>query len=117
MPGQLTGKDETMMEGKRPDQMDAELAQKLQEQIDTAQGPGPVLDQNTPDAMPLFEEGNHAGGEVHSVIDPAEFVELSQHTGDQLDQIQSMDEQDVGVAGRAAEIRPVATDDIGAGAA
>ncbi len=106
-----------MTEGKRPDQMDAELAQKLQEQIDTAQGPGPVLDQNTPDPVPLFAEGDRTGDEVQSVIDPAEFVELSQHTGDQLDHIQSMDEQDVGVAGRAAEIRPVATDEIGAGEA
>jgi hypothetical protein len=113
----MLGKEHIMTEGKRPDQVDAELAQQVQEQIDTAQGPGPVLDQNAPDPMPLFEEGDRAGGDVQSAIDPAEFAELSQHTGDQLDQIQSLDEQDVGVAGRAAKIRPVATDDISAGEA
>lgn len=102
-----------MSEGKRPDQMDAELAQQLQQQIDTAQGPGPVLDQNTPDAMPLFEEGDRASGEVQSVIDPAEFAELGQHTGEDLDQIRSLDLDEPGVAGRAAEVRPVSTDDIG----
>jgi hypothetical protein len=103
-----------MTEGKRPDQTDAELAQRIQEQIDTAQGPGPVLDQDRPDAMPLFDENDRADGDVQSVIDPAEFAELGQHTGDELDHIESIDESDKGVAERAAEIRPVATDNIGA---
>jgi hypothetical protein len=103
-----------MTEGKRPDQVDAELAQRVQEKIDMAQGPGPVLDQNTPDPMPLFEEGDRAGGDVVSAIDPTEFAELGQHTGEDLDQIKSLDESELGVAGRAAEIRPVASNDIGA---
>ncbi len=102
-----------MTKGKRPDQVDAELAQQLQEQIDTAQGPGPVLDQNTPDAMPLFDENERAGGALQSVIDPAEFAELGQHTGEDLDQIRSLDVNEPGVAGRAAEVRPVSTDEIG----
>ncbi len=106
-----------MPEAKRSDQVDAEAAQRIQETIDTAQGPGPVLDQDRPDRMPLFEENERASGDVQSAVDPAEFAELGQHTGDQLDQIRSMDESDVGVAGRAAEVRPAASDDISEGQA
>ena len=102
-----------MTEGKRPDQIDAEAAQREQQAIDTAQGPGPVLDQDRPDAMPLFDENERAAGDVQSAVDPAEFAELGQHTGDQLDQIRSIDESEQGIAERAAEVRPVATNDIG----
>lgn len=104
-----------MSQGKRPDQTDAEVAQHIQESIDTAQGPGPVLDQDRPDAMPLFDENERADGDVQSAIDPAEFAELSQHTGDELDHIEPMDESEVGIAERAAQTRLISTDDIGAG--
>ena len=87
-----------MTESKRSDQVDAEVAQRVQESIDTAQGPGPVLDQDRPDRMPLFEENERAGANVESAIDPAEFAELGQHTGDELDQIEPIDENELGVA-------------------
>lgn len=89
--------------------MDAEDAERLSQSIDTAQGPGPVLDQNAPEPMPLFNENERAGREVHSVIDPAEFVELGQRAGEELDQVRPIGEGDeLGVAGRAAlpEVEP-----------
>jgi hypothetical protein len=86
--------------------MDAEDAERLSQQIDTTQGPGPVLDQNEPTAMPLFNENERAGREVHSVIDPAEFAELSTRGGEELDQIHSIEGGDEpGVAGRAAQVQ------------
>lgn len=89
-----------------PSSMDAEDAQRLSEAIDTASGPGPVLDQNTPTPMPLFNENERSGREVQSVIDPAEFAELGQRTGDELDQAHPIEGPDQpGVAGRAADMR------------
>lgn len=86
---------------------DAEEAQHLSEQIDTASGPGPVLDQDDPAPMPLFNENERAGREVHSVIDPAEFAELGERVGDELDQVSPVGgADDLGVAGRAAQVRP-----------
>ena len=86
---------------------DAEESQRLSEQIDTASGPGPVLDQDGPAPMPLFNENERAGREVHSVVDPAEFAELSERTGDELDQVSPVGgPDDLGVAGRAAQVRP-----------
>ncbi len=91
----------------RHDHMDAEDAERLSQAIDTAQGPGPVLDQNDPAPMPLFDENERAGGAARSVIDPAEFAALSERTGDELDHIRPIAEGDEpGVAGRAAEVRP-----------
>ncbi len=93
----------------RHDHMDAEDAERLSQAIDTAQGPGPVLDQNDPAPMPLFDENERAAGQARSVIDPAEFAALSERTGDELDHIRPMAEGDEpGVAGRAAEVRPAA---------
>jgi hypothetical protein len=85
--------------------MDAEDAERLQQSIDTAQGPGPVLDQNAPEPMPLFSENERAGQELPpSAIDPAEFAELSQRAGEELDHVRPIGEgDDLGVAGRAAQ--------------
>lgn len=90
---------------------DAEDAQRREQAIDTAQGPGPVLDQDTPEPMPLFEENERAVGDVHSAIDPAEFAQFSQRSGEELDQVQPIGETgELGVAGRAAQSRPVETE-------
>ena len=92
--------------------MDAEDAQRLSESIDTAQGPGPVLDQDTPGPMPLFDENERAGRSVESAIDPAEFAELGQRSGEELDQVRPISHDELGVAGRAAQVRPdTATDE------
>ena len=87
--------------------MDAEDAQRLSEAIDTASGPGPFLEQDAPAPMPLFNENERAGREVHSVIDPGEFAELGERSGEELDGVHSIEGQDkLGVAGRAAKSRP-----------
>jgi hypothetical protein len=87
---------------RRPDQMDAEDAERLQQGIDATQGPGPVLDQNDPAPMPLFEENERAEGEPAGAIDPAEFAELTQRSGEELDGIRPIEGGDApGVAGRA----------------
>ncbi len=87
--------------------MDAEDGQRLSKQIDTTQGPGPVLDQDRPAIMPLFDENERAGRHLNSAIDPAEFAELGERTGDELDQIDPVGTgDDLGVAGRAAQVRP-----------
>lgn len=84
--------------------MDAEDAQRLQQQIDTAQGPGPVLNQDTPAPMPLFEHDERLQRQVQSAIDPEVFAELDQRSGEELDQIQPIAEGDApGVAGRAQQ--------------
>lgn len=85
--------------------MDAEDAERLSQSIDTAQGPGPVLEQDAPEPMPLFHENERAGHhEVQSAIDPVEFVELGQRAGEELDQVRPIGERDdLGVAGRAAQ--------------
>ena len=86
------------------DHMDAEDAERLQQSIDMAQGPGPVLDQNAPEPMPLFEENERAGQVVQSAVDPAEFAELNPRSGEELDQVRPIgDTDDLGVAGRAAQ--------------
>ena len=91
----------------RREHMDAEDAERLSQAIDTAQGPGPVLDQDEAAPMPLFDENERAGGEPRSVIDPAEFAALGNRTGDELDHIRPVGGADEpGVAGRAAEVRP-----------
>lgn len=96
-----------MSESKQPAHTDAEEAQRREQAIDTAQGPGPVLDQDTPAPMPLFNENERAVRDLQSVIDPAEFAELSQRSGEELDQVRSIGEADEpGVAGRAAQTRP-----------
>lgn len=83
---------------------DAEELQREQEQIDTAQGPGPVLDQDRPAAMPLFGENDRAARDVPSAVDPAEFAELGQRSGEELDHVRPVSEGDeLGVAGRAAQ--------------
>lgn len=88
--------------------MDAEDAERLSQAIDTAQGPGPVLEQDAPEPMPLFSENERADREpVASAIDPAEFAELSQRSGEELDQVRPIgDSDELGVAGRAAQSRP-----------
>jgi hypothetical protein len=92
--------------------IDAELGQQREQAIDTAQGPGPVLNQDRPEPMPLFEENDRTVGEIQSVIDPAEFAQLSQRSGEELDHVQPIgDTDDLGVAGRAAQSRPVDNDD------
>ena len=84
--------------------MDAEDAERLSQSIDTAQGPGPVLDQDAPEPMPLFDENERAAREVQSVIDPAEFVELGQRAGEELDHVRPIgDGDELGVAGRAVQ--------------
>src|SRR5690242_14931088 len=88
--------------------MDAEDAERLTESIDTAAGPGPVLDQDAAAPMPLFNENERSGREVQSVIDPAEFAELGGREGDELDGIRPVAGPDEpGVAGRAADVRPL----------
>jgi hypothetical protein len=83
---------------------DAEDAQRQQEAIDTTQGPGPVLDQDAPAAMPLFGENERATREVNSAIDPAEFAELGQRSGEELDHVRPVSDGDApGVAGRAQQ--------------
>lgn len=67
--------------------MDAEDAERLSQAIDTTQGPGPVLDQDAPAPMPLFDENERATRDVASVIDPAEFAELSRRGGEELDHV------------------------------
>jgi hypothetical protein len=87
--------------------MDAEEAQRLSEAIDTASGPGPVLDQDAPAPMPLFNQNERTGRDIHSVIDPAEFAELGERSGEELDGVHSIEGRDkLGVAGRAAKSRP-----------
>jgi hypothetical protein len=94
----------------QPQHTDAELAQRREQAIDRAQGPGPVLDQDEPAPMPLFEHDERARGEVQSAIDPAEFAEFSQRTGEELDHVQPIgDTDELGVAGRAAQVRPFDT--------
>jgi hypothetical protein len=89
------------------EQMDAEDAQRLSEAIDTTSGPGPFLEQDTPAPMPLFNENERAGREVHSAIDPAEFAELAGRSGEELDRVHPIEGTDkLGVAGRAAKVRP-----------
>ncbi len=85
--------------------MDAEDAERLSQSIDTAQGPGPVLEQDVPEPMPLFHENERAGHhEVQSAIDPAEFAELGQRAGEELGHVRPIGEgDDLGVAGRAAQ--------------
>lgn len=86
------------------DHMDPEDVQRLSEAIDAASGPGPVLDQDAPAPMPLFDENERAGRDVQGVIDPAEFTELSARSGEELDQIRPISDGDEeGVAGRAAQ--------------
>lgn len=100
-----------MAEHKQPEQTDAEDAQRREQAIDTAQGPGPVLDQNTPAPMPLFNEHERTTRGLESVIDPAEFAELSQRSGEELDQVRPIGDLDEpGVAERAAQSRPVDTE-------
>lgn len=94
--------------------MDAEDAERLTESIDTAAGPGPVLDQNEAAPMPLFNENERAGREVQSVIDPAEFAELAGREGDELDGIRPISGPDkLGVAGRAAKVHPPYDEHVG----
>jgi hypothetical protein len=69
-------------------------AQGYSEAIDTAGGPGPQLDQDTPAPMPIFNEHERAGREVHGAIDPADFAELGDRTGDELDHIRPIGEDD-----------------------
>ena len=84
--------------------LDAEDAQRREQSIDLAQGPGPVLDQDAPEPMPLFEGDDRLQREVQSAIDPAEFAELSQRSGEELDHVRPIGEgDDLGVAGRAAQ--------------
>lgn len=84
--------------------MDAEDAERLSQSIDTAQGPGPVLEQDTPEPMPLFNENERAGRDVQSVIDPAEFAELGQRSGEELNGVRPIGSGDApGVAGRAQQ--------------
>ncbi len=91
----------------KPQHTDAELAQQREQAIDTAQGPGPVLDQNQPEPMPLFDENERAEGDVQSAIDPQEFAELGQRSGEELDQVRPIGAgEEPGVAGRAAQVRP-----------
>ncbi len=88
----------------RREHMDAEDAERLQQSIDTTQGPGPVLDQDMPEPMPLFSENERAGRELQSVIDPAEFAELGQRAGEELDHVRPIGDGDQpGVAGRAVQ--------------
>jgi hypothetical protein len=91
----------------RTHKVDAEDGQRLSEAIDTASGPGPVLDQNEAAPMPLFTENERADPVIQSAIDPAEFVEMGKRSGEELDGIRSMGAtDDLGVAGRAAQDRP-----------
>ncbi len=85
--------------------IDAEDGQRESLRIDTASGPGPVLDQDTAAPMPLFNENERAGREpVSSVIDPAEFAALDQRSGIELDHVPPVSDPDQpGVAARAAE--------------
>lgn len=100
-----------MAENKQPTHIDAEDGQRREQAIDAAQGPGPVLDQDTPAPMPLFNEHERTAHDLQSVIDPAEFAELSQRSGEELDQVQPIGEIDEpGVAGRAAQSRPADSD-------
>jgi len=86
--------------------IDAEDAQRREQAIDTAQGPGPRLDQDQPEPMPLFDQNERAEGEVQGVIDPEEFAALSQRSGEELDHVRPIgDTDDLGVAGRAAQDR------------
>lgn len=88
----------------KAEHIDAEDGQRLQQQIDSAQGPGPVLDQDTPAPMPIFDENERAQRDVRSVIDPAEFVELGQRSGEELDHVRPIgDGDEPGVAARAAQ--------------
>jgi len=89
----------------RAEHMDAEDAQRLSEAIDTTQGPGPVLDQDAPAAMPLFSENERAPHEeLNSAVDPAEFAELNPRAGEELDRIAPAPDGDApGVAGRAQQ--------------
>ena len=92
--------------------VDAEEAQRLSADIDADTFPGPVLDQNAPAPMPLFNEHERAGREIHSAIDPAEFAALDDRTGDELDRVEPMADADApGIAARAAEVRPDIYDD------
>lgn len=93
---------------RKPDQMDAEDAERLQQSIDTAQGPGPVLDQDAPAPMPLFDE-NRPSGVAPSAIDPAEFAELSQRSGEELDHVRPIGDGDA--PGPAARARQPSIDD------
>lgn len=93
---------------KHSEQIDAEDGQRREQAIDTAQGPGPVLDQNIPEPMPLFHQNERTARDLQSVINPEEFAQLSQRSGEELDQVRPMgDPDDLGVAGRAAQSRPV----------
>lgn len=97
---------------RKPEQLDAEEAQRRQQAIDTAQGPGPVLDQDAPAPMPLFDE-NRPAGTVPSAVDPADFAALSGRSGEELDRIRPIEEGDApGVAGRAQSDQPSAPPDV-----
>ncbi|HEX6290429.1 MAG TPA: hypothetical protein VFZ66_14665 [Herpetosiphonaceae bacterium] len=86
--------------------IDAELGQQREQAIDRAQGPGPVLDQDMPRPMPLFNQNERVGSDVESAIDPAEFAAFGQRSGEELDHVRPMgDTDDLGVAGRAAHSR------------
>lgn len=89
----------------RRDPMDAEDAQRVSETIDTTQGPGPVLDQDAPAAMPIFSENEHAQRSVPGgAVDAAEFAELGPRGGEELDHIAPAPQGDApGVAGRAQD--------------
>lgn len=94
--------------------IDAEEGQRREQMIDTAQGPGPVLDQDAPAPMPLFNENERAVRDLQSAIDPEEFAELSQRSGEELDQVRAIgDTDELGVAGRAAQSRPVDAESSG----
>lgn len=85
--------------------MDAEDAERLSQSIDTTQGPGPILEQDTPAPIPILGEDERAGRDVHSAIDPKEFAELGQRSGEELDHVRPVSTGDeLGVAGRAQEV-------------
>jgi hypothetical protein len=84
---------------------DTAEGQSRSDNVNTAFGPGPVLDPAV--EMPIFNDNERAGRDIHSVIDPDEFTELGQRIGDELDHIASIGDLDeAGVAERGAETVP-----------
>lgn len=74
--------------------------------IDTASGPGPILEQPTA-PMPIFHEHDGDKQPAASAIDPAEFAALGQRGDFELDHAPTISDPDQpGVAARAAEVRP-----------